>query len=239
MMKCFLTSNPIIESSADLNPINGFIDELKKAIPKPCNALFVCSAPDEFERTDKFARSIKASFEAAGFLFIEYNILDHRNQFNAKALVESANFIILAGGHVPTQNKFFTEIDLRTLMCGYAGVVMGISAGTMNSADIVYAHPELVGEAIDANYQKFLIGLNLTKTMILPHYPMIKNAILDSLRVLEDIAYPDSIESKFYALVDGSYLLIDDGKEELRGEAYLIENGGIARLSSVGDSVEL
>ena len=86
MMKCFLTSNPIIESSADLNPINGFIDELKKAIPKPCNALFVCSAPDEFERTDKFARSIKASFEAAGFLFIEYNILDHRNQFNAKAL---------------------------------------------------------------------------------------------------------------------------------------------------------
>lgn len=45
MMKCFLTSNPIIEGSADLNPINGFIDELKKAIPKPCNALFVCSAP--------------------------------------------------------------------------------------------------------------------------------------------------------------------------------------------------
>lgn len=62
---------------------------------------------------------------------------------------------------------------------------------------------------------------------------------MDSLRVLEDIAYPDSIGSKFYALVDGSYLLIDDGKEELRGEAYLIENGGIARLSSVGDSVEL
>lgn len=239
MMKCFLTSNPIIESSADLNPINGFIDELKKSISKPCHALFICSAPDEFERTDKFARSIKSSFEAAGFLFIEYNILDRRNQINAKTLVESADFIILAGGHVPTQNKFFAEIGLRNLMIGYTGVVMGISAGTMNSADIVYAHPELSGEAVDASYQKFLIGLNLTKTMILPHYQMTKNDTLDGLRVFEDIAYPDSIGSKFYALVDGSYLLVHDGKEELRGEAYLIENGGIVRLSSLGDTIEL
>lgn len=43
MMKCFLTSNPIIESSADLNPINGFIDELKKLSPSP--AMHFLSVP--------------------------------------------------------------------------------------------------------------------------------------------------------------------------------------------------
>ena len=40
---------------------------------------------------------------------------------------------------------------------------MGISAGSMNSSDIVYAQPELDGEVIDHNYKKFFKGLNLTK----------------------------------------------------------------------------
>ncbi len=58
-------------------------------------------------------------------------------------------------------------------------VVLGISAGTMNSADIVYAQPELEGESIDSAYQRFLRGLDLTKCMIIPHYQDIKDQILD------------------------------------------------------------
>ena len=37
---------------------------------------------------------------------------------------------------------------------------------------------------------------------------------------------PDSMGRSIYALVDGSFLLGKDGGEELRGEAYLIENDG-------------
>ena len=40
----------------------------------------------------------------------------------------------------------------------------------MNSADIVYSQPEEEGEAVDPAYQRFLTGLNLTKTNLLPHY---------------------------------------------------------------------
>ena len=47
------------------------------------------------------------------------------------------DLIILAGGHVPTQNRYFQEINLKSLLKNYQGVILGISAGTMNSAETV------------------------------------------------------------------------------------------------------
>ena len=38
---------------------------------------------------------------------------------------------------------------------------------------------------------------------------------------------------------DGSYLLIQDGREELRGEAYEIKDGSIRQISSDGEVVLL
>ena len=74
--------------------------------------------------------------------------------------------------------------------------------------------------------------------MILPHYQMIKDDVLDGLRVFEDIAYPDSIGRTFWAIPDGSFLLIRDGREELRGEAYRISGGAIAQAAGDGDVIQ-
>lgn len=234
----FLTSSSVIPGTDTLNPENHFVEELKKNLPPHINGLFICSDPDNYERTDRFSASVKDSFENAGFSFVQFEILDRRTEKRAAELVSEANFIILAGGHVPTQNRFFAELGLRALLQNWDGVLMGISAGTMNSAEVVYAHPELEGETAP-DYRKFLSGLGLTKTMVLPHYQMIKNDVLDGLRVFEDIAYPDSAGRRFYALVDGSYLFGKDGTEELRGEAYLIEDGVLTQISKAGDTIVL
>ena len=137
------------------------------------------------------------------------------------------------------RTSFFAQISLRDLLRSYDKIVMGISAGSMNSADVVYAQPELEGEAIDAGYQRFLTGLDLTKTMILPHYQMIKDNILDGMRIIEDITYPDSQGRKFYALTDGSYLYIDNGQEEICGEAYLIADGKTTQISALGETAAI
>jgi dipeptidase E len=121
--------------------------------------------------------------------------------------------MILSGGHVPTQNRFFEKIRLRDLLKSCEGVVLGISAGSMNSADEVYAQPEEEGEAVDPAYRRFLPGLGLTKTNLLPHYQENKDDVLDGRRIYADIACPDSMGRTFYAIPDGSYLLIDAGKE--------------------------
>mgnify|MGYP007084615366 CR=1 FL=1 len=88
-------------------------------------------------------------------------------------------------------------------------------------------------------FQRFLPGLGLTKKMILPHYQMLKDEVLDGLRVMEDIAYPDSQGRRFYLLVDGSYLYIEDGREEVFGEAYLLADGKLSQISKLGESVLL
>lgn len=234
-MIAFLTSSHNIEGRPDLNPANGFAAELLKAVPQPCRGLAVCSDPDDCERTDFFCHSVREGFEVSGVVFSDYQILDRRNQEKTVELIQSADLIILMGGHVPTQNRFFTEISLRELLADYDGVIVGISAGSMNSADVVYAQPELEGEAVSPDYQRFLPGLNLTKRMLLPHYQKVKDDLLDGLRLFEDITFSDSIGRKFYVLPDGSYLYIHNGREELRGEAWLVENGAIRKISEEGD----
>lgn len=239
-MKCFLTSAPLIDTATfGFKDVNGFLTEIKGALKDNCRALFICSDPESHEKTDKFSTEIRESFEKSGIRFSEMKILDGRNKQWARELIENSDFIILAGGHVPTQNKFFEEIGLKGLLKNYSGVLMGISAGTMNSADIVYAHPELDGEAIDPGYRRFLKGLGLTKAMVLPHYHDIKNDVLDGLRVFEDIAYPDSMGRKFYAIPDGSFIFIKDGIQDLRGEAWLIEDGVCRKVCDVGGKIVL
>lgn len=234
-MICFLTSSVVIPGTNALNPANGFLDELRRRFPEPCRALFVCSDPDHAEVTDFYAGLMRESFEDVGLRIDGFTVLDRRNQGRAAALVRASNLLILAGGHVPTQNRFLHEIGLRDALRGFDGVIVGVSAGSMNSAEVVYAQPEMEGEVLDPDYRRYLTGLGLTRTMLLPHYQLNKDDRVDGLRVYEDIACPDSYGRTFYAIPDGSYLLIEPGREALRGEAYAIAEGGIRRIAGEGD----
>lgn len=238
-MICFLTSSPCFPDNPALNTANGFADAILGVLPNPCKGLFIASSPDSPEKTDEFAGHMHHTFFLAGIEFSQYLVLDRRNCHSAAELIRDADFILLAGGHVPTQNRFFQEIGLRELIKDFDGVVMGISAGTMNAADVVYAQPELPGETTDPDYQRFLPGLGLTKTMVLPHYQMNKDEVLDGLHIYKDITCSDSTGRKFYALPDGSYLYIKNGLQELRGEAYLIENGTFRQITRNGDVIPL
>ena len=233
-MISFLTSQVNPEGTGALNPANGFIDELRRCLPEPLRALDICSHPDAWEITDFYAGLTRGYFENAGFSVERYLILDSRNEDRATELIQSSNLIILDGGHVPTQNRFFRRIGLRNLLKGYNGVVVGISAGSMNAADLVYAQPEEAGEAVDPAYERFLPGLGLTTVNLLPHYDRVKDDVLDGLRLFEDITYPDSQGRTFYAIPDGSYLFIEGGRAELRGEAYRIRDGHMEQISREG-----
>ena len=238
-MELFLTSSPFPLDGPGLNNANGFVDQLRLALPFPCSALFICSDPDGYSRTDYYAEDFRQRLMDSGFSVSSYAVLDHRNDADAAAWIKASDLLILAGGHVPTQNAYFHEIGLRELLNNYIGTVIGISAGSMNSADPVYAHVEEPGEAVDPHYQRFLSGLGLTGTMLLPHYQALRNNTLDGLRVMEDIAYPDSMGRCFIAVPDGSYLHIKDGEEILYGESWCIRNGTLCKLSEDGTALPL
>lgn len=238
-MICFFTSSPTGPGTSDVNPANGFIHQLHLVLPYPCRGLYVCSDPEDEESTDLYGASMAESLERVGFAFSSYDVLDGRTADQADRLIADADLIILAGGHLPTQNAFFQDIGLKELLQGFDGVLMGISAGSMNSAEVVYSHPELEGEAVDPDYQRFLPGLGLTNVNIIPHYNTVAGTMLDGLDLFEDIAIPDSVDHMFFALPDGSYILSIEGRETLYGEAYLIHDGIMEQISEEGDILPL
>lgn len=208
---------------------NEILDNLKNHIKKYDNFLYVASDEINTDITDMYFEANIKSFEIT-LPFKNYEILDIRMENNAEELIKKADFIYLAGGHVPTQNKFFNKINLKKLIKDLDSVILGTSAGSMNSADIVYAMPELEGEAIDPNFTRYLPGLGLTNLNILPHYNDYYGCMLDNKDIIQDIIIPDSYNTKFYALNDGSYFLINNDKVNLYGEAYIIEKGNINKI---------
>ena len=239
-MIAFLTSSRCIYGAprAILNPENSFVDNLFSCLPKHPRCLFICSAPDDPGFTDRVSEEMAAAFEEAGMTFATLAKLDRRNQEAAQMLIWQSDFIILSGGHVPTQNAFFQEIDLKKLLKNYQGVVLGISAGTMNAAERVYVQPEEQGESVP-EFQRFLPGLGITIVNVLPHYQQVKDYYLYGKRLFEDITFADSFGECLYVFVDGTYLLIEDGCTTLYGEALLLRDGCMKQLSESGDIVIL
>jgi dipeptidase E len=238
-MIIFITSSPCLEGEAEITGMNGFLDDLRAAVPEGAKGLFVTAAPDDEGYSDWCAYSMKNSLEISGISFNSYDLLDRRTASEAAALVSRSNFIILGGGHTPTQNAFFQEIELKKLLKGFKGVIMGISAGSMNLAKTVYSHPEEPGEAVSPEYQRFLPGLSLTTYQICPHLQKVRYNILDGLRLFEDVIFKDSFGNTFYALPDGSYIRQEKGHAVLRGEAYLIKDGEMREICREGGEIKL
>lgn len=231
-MTLFLTSSPCdnnVPEGLDLPCIfdarNGFVENLRASVEPGAQLLIIASDPD--------------AFAAAEIELEDVCVLDSRNAGDAAELVAQSGVILLSGGHVPTENAFFASIALRNLLADFDGVIIGISAGSMNCADTVYAQPEEPGEAVDPDYQRFIPGLGLTTRNILPHYNQVKDNVLDGLRLFEDITAADSTGHTFYILPDGSYILARDGEEMLCGEAWLMHNGVLEKLTEDGEELTL
>lgn len=235
----YLTSATINFDDRLLIKENNFILNLKSNFKKPINFLFIANNPLDIKSTEKYANELKSALEVEQIEIKEFNILDNRNINKVENLVLSADLIFLAGGHVPTQNKFFKEINLKKYIDIYEGVLMSCSAGSMNSAIEVYSIPEHDGEVIDKNYSRKLYGLGITKLQIIPHFQFLKDQKVDGYMMIEDIAKKDSIGNKFYCLNDGSYIMgIRGEKEVLKGEAYILSNGNLEKICELGEEYE-
>jgi len=223
---------------ACLNTENGMLERLKKYWKEASKVLLFMSSPEDAGQNDIFREVLAEAFPMSGLSILGFDLCDSRNEA-AVFRIKEYDALFFSGGHVPTQNAFFRKIGLKQALADYEGIVMALSAGSMNCAKTVYAIPEIDGEGKDANYQRFIEGLGITKRMIIPHYQWIKNEVLDGLRVIEDIALPDSMGKEFIALNDGSYILSVNGNETVYGEACLIKDGIITKLCGRNESVPI
>lgn len=229
MYKLILNSSPFTEDR-EFNPANHYKETLLKYWGENPNVLYIASFPNEYEITDEYYNAFINGYKNAGFNF-NSSLLDYRNLEEFDSLFSKADIIYLPGGHTPTEMKFFNELKLKDKLDNYNGLIIGTSAGSMNMAKIVYCPPELEGEAIDPNFQKYYDGLGLTNINILPHHSEYKDAIVDGINVYKEIVIKDSINHKFYSYSDGTYITVIDGKAKLYGEAFLIENRQVSKIN--------
>lgn len=215
---------------------NGLLYKIKSMWTENAKVMLIHACPNSYDRNDSVYHCLREAFRMSGLSYSSFEACDDRNEEIMERLGEM-DAIILGGGHVPTQNAFMKKLGLKEKIKDYNGLVIAWSAGSMNCAEIVYAAPELEGEATDPYYQRFISGLGLTKINIFPHFESLQDEILDGLRVIEDITYADSMGREILALNNGSYIVIEDGGETLYGEAYRIKDGCQTQICRDGESV--
>ena len=217
---------------------NGLLGKLKSIWPSKARVLMICAYPKDHEKNDCVQFCLREAFPMSGLPVSSVEMCDDRNEALADDIC-GYDVIILTGGHVPTQNAFLWKIGLKEKLKGFDGILLAWSAGSMNCADIVYAGPELDGEAIDPDYKRWIPGLGLTSVNIFPHFQNLRDEMLDGYRLIEDITYADSMGHEILAINDGSYIVIKDGRTELFGEAYRILDGREELICKDGESLPL
>ena len=209
-MTLFLTSSP---SGCPFEPgpavpvldrRNHFLENLRAVWPDhPVRGLAIAADPHAYAQNDEMCRVFLQSFADAHLPLTELVPCDARNQEEIGTLLPRSGFVMLCGGHVPTQNHFFAQLGLPGLF-----------------------------------HCRWLNGLGLTETRILPHYQFIRDHILDGQKV-EDIALADSRKRHFLALPDGSYLMCSDGHEALYGKAWYFADGTLEEINEDEDVLPL
>lgn len=234
-MIAFLTSIPggtILDEQRPrrFHEENGFLERLSAVWPRDARCVMVCAEPDNIEENDEMRRNYLGNFALSGLSAAKLSLVDSRNPDELDELLADCDVLVLSGGHTLMQNRFFRRIGLKERMGKFDGLLLCISGGSMNCAREVYAQPEYEGDTTDPTYDRFPEGLGLTDIRILPHYQVVRESTLDGLRLLEDVAFPDSMGRTIHGLPDGSYVLLQDGKEEIYGEYFLIRDGVVRRM---------
>ena len=242
-MIAFLTSSPTRELTAEhpypcLDERNGFVVQLR-ALWRGGRCLMIAAYPASHAQNDEMTDYYRAAVENSGLEVACFDLWDDRTPMLSAGEVGSYDAIFLAGGHIATQTRWVHHIGLKEKLAGFEGLLSGTSAGSMNSAREVYAWPEEPGEPGLPMEELFLEGLGLADTVILPHYQKMKDSVVDGRHLMEDVTCCHSVGRRYYAVPDGSYVLVRREREILFGEAWLVSEGKITPFSKEGDRTDL
>lgn len=210
---------------------NDILSNIRKYLKNMDRLVVVANDKNDFEDNDDKLKTVRESFRLAGLNFKENIMLDARNGQAAREVISRADIVILTGGKCVCQAEFFGEIGLKHILKSYDGIVIGVSAGTMNLCEVVANFPE---ERADLADPRWLKGMGFVDDIIIPHYDGQTNSYqfpCEDFDIAKDYILPMSKEKEFIGLPNGSYIMIDrDGQKSYHGDVYRIVNGKSTKL---------
>lgn len=233
-MRLFLASNigGIKKENGKKVPVsffenNNFLKNMKESINDYDKFVIIASDADNYEQNDYYLKLDMDVLAMSGINFKENVVLDNRNKDDIVNVFKNSSLIFLSGGDTLKQNIFFNEINLKEYIRNIDACIVGISAGAINSAKIVFNSPE---EEKDLTNPSILEGLGLTTINVEPHFDCDKIS-----KIQMDAILKESNNRVIYGLPDKSYIF----NNKVYGKCYRVYKENIELISNDDEVVEV
>lgn len=199
-----------------LDKVNGFTKKqkefLKKDIKNNMNIVFIASSFDNYERNDIKHKELVKLFNDINIKFNSIYLIDNRIDSNkSKELIKKSDIIFLMGGDPKKEMDSIIEYDLVSDIKTKEGIIIGVSAGSMNQiTNVIYK------DEIENNILIKYKGLGFFNTNIYPHVD------INNKEYLQEI-FEVSKYGKILCLPNSSFIRIENNKVDIIGEYYYIE----------------
>lgn len=233
-MRLFLASNigGIKKENGKRIPVkffenNNFLKNMKKSINDYNKFIIIASASDNYEQNDYYLRLDMEVLALSGLNFKENVVLDNRNKDDIANVLKNSSLIFLSGGDTLQQNLFFNEINLKKYIKKTDACIVGISAGSINSAKIVFNSAEKEKDLVNPT---ILEGLDLTTINVEPHFDCDKLS-----KIQMDSILKESNNRVIYGLPDKSYIF----NNKIYGKCYRIYKENIELISNDDEIIDV
>ena len=169
------------------------------------------------EKTDKYFRVFLDMFEEVGIHFEEAYVVDGRMRPDeAVKAVAEADVVWLSGGNTPTQFGYFQKYGLDKALREHDGVMIGMSAGTINMAKTA-----ICTLSCGHYKQEIYSGLGCVDVSVEPHF--VRDNVWDELLTLSE-------EYTIYGLCDDGLIVCTGETVEFYGEVYRLSHGSVEKI---------
>ncbi len=160
-----------------------------------------------YEGTQKYPSTVSIFKEISNIR--AFKLLDKRIKGKeAQELLKSADVIYLSGGDPFIQLKYIKDNGLDIILKSFKGIVIGVSAGSMNQCTTVYC-------CKDEDYPETKVyeGLSLVDVIIDPHFDILNE---------EQVSEIKKWSKKFpiIGLPNDSFIVVNKDKVKIYGESY-------------------
>lgn len=189
---------------------------LKKDIKNNYTITFIATTFDDYENNDLYYNNLIKHFKNIDITFNKAYLIDNRvDKDLAKDYILKSNIIFLMGGDAKKQIDSVKEYDLFEILKSKEGIILGVSAGSMNqSSRVVYKN----------DYNNYVIedyeGLGYIDINIYPHLDF------NNIDYLKEV-FEVSNYTKTVALPNDSFIRIENNNIDFVGEYYTIQNSKI------------
>lgn len=190
--------------------------------------------PYDAELSEEKVKNITNNFGKVGIKFNKVELLlnsDSEELINNK--LKDTDVLFLTGGNPLEQYEFIKSKNLINFIKEYDGIIMGISAGSMNLTEKVLLLP------VSEEYPETIIydGLKLAPFSIFPHFNIksVNDERVDmgygQEFIMNDLKKASKYSGVVYCLPDRCSLIVENDKIRiLDDKCYVIENGVLSEL---------